>query len=46
MQKDILNPHMVLSFCHTGFNVWKENSHVPSVKFACGQHGNDLRGLC
>lgn len=46
MKEDILNPHTVLCFHHTGFNAWKENSHVPSVKFACGHHGTDLRTLC
>lgn len=46
MQKDILNPHAVLRFHHIGFNAWKGNSHVPSVKFACGEHGSDLTALC
>lgn len=46
MQKDILNAHVVLSFHHTGFNAWKGNSHVPSVKLARGEHGNDLTALC
>lgn len=45
MQKDILDPHVVLSFYHTGFNTWKGNSYVLSVKFACGVCGNDLRAL-
>jgi len=46
MQKDILNPHVILSFYHTGFNRWKRNSHVPTVKSACGEHGKDLRAPC
>lgn len=45
MQRDSLNPHVVSSFHHTGFNTWKGNSYVLSVKFACGVSRKDLKAL-